>query len=993
MRVLRVVCLLIILPARVAAQQDLTRYVDPFIGTGGHGHTFPGATMPFGMVQLSPDTRLTGWDGCSGYHYSDSLIYGFSHTHLSGTGISDYGDVLVMPTVGEIFLNATPDANRKGYAATFSHQNETARPGYYAVKLDNNISVELTSTLRAGLHRYTYPSTEQANIIFDLTHRDQVLESYLRFTSRKTFVGWRISRAWAKDQVVYFAGEFSQPVSAWGISIDDHVQQNLQEAHGPNLKAYVTFEPGSPPILVKIAISAVSTGGAQRNLNAEVPDWNFDRVKADADRAWNKELNKIQAAGGTEAQLKTFYTALYHTMLAPNLFMDVDGRYRGRDFAPHQAKGFENYTVFSLWDTFRAAHPLYTIIDQKRTRDFIQTFLAQYQQGGRLPVWELAANETDTMIGYHAVSVIADAAAKGINGFDLNLAFEAMKHSAELSHYGLGAYNRQGYIELEDEKESVSKTLEYAYDDWCIAQVAQKLGRTDDYERYLRRAQFYRNMFDRDSGFMRPRSNGGWLARFDPREVSFNFTEANSWQYTFFAPQDISGLIALMGGKEKFAHRLDELFTTESKTTGREQADITGLIGQYAHGNEPSHHVAYLYDYVEAPSETQYRVRQIMDKFYTPQPDGLIGNEDCGQMSAWYVLSAAGFYPVTPGSPVYAIGTPLFPEIRFRLENGKEFVIKANGVSDKNIYIQSATLNGRRRAIPFLGHRDLMAGGQLVFEMGPRASQWGRSPYDAPISKISDNYFVPTPVIRTSGKTFKDRLEVSLVTAPPSLRVFDGPVDGSVLMGNKLEIHYTTDGSEPNHGSTLFTEPFFIDRTTTVKARAYDAMGSSLVATGTFHKISQNWTIKLLSKYNRQYTAGGDGGLIDGVRGTTNFGDGAWQGYQGQDLVAVVDLGKTQNVSKLGVGFLQNVESWIWMPRSVDFEISTDGVNFVRALSLTNDISDKDYGAIVKDLVGTISPQSARYIRVTAHTYGKIPAWHPGAGDEAFIFADEIIIE
>jgi predicted alpha-1,2-mannosidase len=990
MKILRVLSLLLLMSWSIAAQQDLTRYVDPFIGTGGHGHTFPGATMPFGMVQLSPDTRLTGWDGCSGYHYSDSLIYGFSHTHLSGTGISDYGDVLLMPTVGDVALTNTR------YAAGFSHSNEYARAGYYSVKLDNGVLVELTATLRAGFHRYTYPANAQGNIILDLTHRDRVLDSYFRITGGRNFVGWRRSQAWAKDQIVYFAGELSRPFDGWGIAKDDGAAQPIQEATGPNVKAFFSFEPGGPPVLVKIGISAVSIAGARKNLATEIPNWDYSKVREDADRAWQKELNKIQVTGGDEGQLKTFYTALYHTMLAPNLFMDVDGQYRGRDFQTHPAKGFENYTVFSLWDTFRAAHPLYTIIDQKRTRDFINTFLAQYQQGGRLPVWELAANETDTMIGYHAVSVIADAAAKGIDGFDLKLAFEAMKHSAELNQKGLLAYTRQGYLELEDEKESVSKTLEYAYDDWCIAQVAQMLGRTDDYERYLRRAKFYQNMFDRESGFMRARSNGGWLARFDPREVSFNFTEANSWQYTFFAPQDISGLVELMGGKQEFARKLDELFTTESKTTGREQADITGLIGQYAHGNEPSHHVAYLYDYIFEPAETQYRVRQIMDKFYTPQPDGLIGNEDCGQMSAWYVLSAAGFYPVTPGSKVYAIGTPLFPEIRFQLENGKQFVIKANGVSDKNFYIQSATLNGRPRRIPFLGQPDLMAGGELVFEMGPRSSRWGDNfGNDAPISKIPDTDFDPTPTIKTSARTFKDRLEVSMEAAR-----------------SNLQIHYTTDGSEPERKSKLFTKPFFINRTTTIKARAFSvpggglidaqadpreifhqAFGNSLVASGTFHKISRNWTIKLLSKYNRQYTAGGDGGLIDGVRGSANFGDGAWQGYQPQDLIAVVDLGKTRQVSKLGAGFLQNVESWIWMPRSVDFEISIDGVRFVHALSLTHDISDKDYGAIIKDLVGAIRPQRVRYVKVIAHNYGKIPAWHPGAGDDAFIFVDEIIIE
>jgi len=955
------------------AQQDLTRYVDPLVGTGGHGHTYPGATMPFGMVQLSPDTRLTGWDGCSGYHYSDHVIYGFSHTHLSGTGISDYGDVLLMPTLGEASLR------NRDYAASFNHQNETAQPGYYKIGLDNGIVVELTATARAGFHRYTVPAqANERNVILDLTHRDRVLDSYLRVVDNTHIEGYRRSSSWAKDQIIYFVAEFSQPFDRHGIATNDESPKGLKEAQGTNVKAFFRFSAtAAATVLVKVGISAVSIEGARKNLAAEIPDWDFGKVKADAARAWNNELKRIQVGGGTEAQLKTFYTALYHALLAPNLFMDVDGQYRGRDFNIHTAKGFENYTVFSLWDTFRAAHPLYAIIDQKRTADFINTFLAQYQQGGRLPVWELAANETDTMIGYHAVPVIADAAAKGITGFDLNLAFEAMKHSAELNQSGLKAYANHGFIEMEEEKESVSKTLEYAYDDWCIAQVAHMLGRSDDYDRYLQRAQFYKNVFDANTGFMRPRTNGGWLSPFDPREVSFNFTEANSWQYSFFVPQDISGLISLMGGKEKFARRLDELFTTESKTTGREQADITGLIGQYAHGNEPSHHMSYLYDYANQPWKTQARVREIMDNFYTPQPDGLIGNEDCGQMSAWFVLSAAGFYPVTPGSNIYAIGTPLFPETRFHLESGKQFVIKADGVSAKNIYIQSATLNGKPYHKSFLTNRDLMTGGELVFKMGPNPNRgWGSGAGEEPVSHISEFPIIRTPVIKAMAKTFKDRLEVG----------FESDRSNS-------KIHYTTDGSEPNRNSTLFTRPFFIDHTVTVKALALNADGSSLVTTGTFQKIPHNWTIKLISKYNRQYTGGGDLALIDGIRGKTNFSDGAWQGYQGQDLVAVVDLGTTQNVSKLGAGFLQEIGSWIWMPRKVDFELSTDGTNFTQVLSLTNEVPDNDYHITVKDLVGSLRPQPARYMKITAHNYGKIPAWHAGAGGDAWIFADEIIIE
>src|SRR4029079_5079651 len=473
---------------------------------------------------------------------------------------------------------------------------------------------------------------------------------------------------------------------------------------------------------------------------------------------------------------------------------------------------FSNYTVFSLWDTFRAAHPVYNIIDQKRTRDFIRTFLVQYEQGGRLPVWELAANETDTMIGYHAVSVIADAAAKGIDGFDLNEAFEAMKHSAELrQHGGLGAYIEPSFISMEDARESVSKVLEYAYDDWCIAEVARMLGKTADYERYSARAQSYKNVFDSASGFMRPRSHGDWLEPFDPREVTFGFTEANSWQYTFFAPQDVSGLIALMNGREQFARKLDELFSTDSRTTGRKQADITGLIGQYAHGNEPSHHMAYLYDYVGQPWKTQARVRQIVDKLYSARPDGLIGNEDCGQMSAWYVLSTAGFYPVTPGAPIYAIGTPLFPELRFQLENGKSFTIKANRVSSLNFYIQSAKLNGKDYRKSFLQHKDLAAGGELIFEMGDKPNmKWGTGPGDAPVSEIPIQKIVAVPAVKTSNKTFVEHLEVA----------FQPPDQG-------VGVYFTTDGSDPDTKSKRFTRSFFIDSTTTIKAKAINRNGEA----------------------------------------------------------------------------------------------------------------------------------------------------------------------
>ena len=942
------VLLLFLFSVPAAAQRDLTRYVNPFIGTAGHGHTFPGAIVPYGMVQLSPDTRLTGWDGCSGYHYSDSRIYGFSHTHLSGTGISDYGDILLTPMVG------------RHYSGHFQHQNETATPGYYSVKLDeDDILVELTTTARAGMHRYTFPRTNNATIVLDLAHRDKVLDSGLRVLGVNMVVGWRRSSSWAKDQVVYFALEFSQPFTAY-------------EANEAERKTYFQFDTRTgAPVLVKVGISAVDIDGALQNLRAEIPHWDFDKIRADAKTTWNAELNRITVSGGTAAQLTNFYTSLYHVMTVPNLFMDVDRRYRGRDFKVHVADGFSNYTVFSLWDTFRAAHPLYTIIDRNRTRDFIKTFLAQYEQGGRLPVWELAANETDTMIGYHAVSVIADAIAKGIiTGYDLNTAFEAMKHSAELRQQrGLAAYIDQGFIGTEDDRESVSKVLEYAYDDWCIAQVAKKLGWTADYERYMARAQSYKNVFDYSSGFMRPRSNGNWVDPFDPREVTFAFTEANSWQYTFFAPQDISGLLALMGGREQFARKLDQLFTTDSRTTGREQADITGLIGQYAHGNEPSHHMAYLYDYVGQPWKTQMRVRQIMDQFYKPEPDGLIGNEDCGQMSAWYVLSAAGFYPVTPGSTVYAIGSPLFPEVRFDLGYGKSFVVQAVNASERNVYIQSARLNGRPYKKSFLFHDDLIAGGELVFVMGPRPNaRWGVGRGNEPVSRITAPEIVPVPLIKAAGQTFRGQTRIEIAS----------------LDGKPVELFYTTDGSEPSAKSQRFTEPFFIAADATVKALAIAADGRrSQVVTAKYHRIPHDWKITYESRYSSQYTGGGDFGLIDGIRGTANWSGGGWQGFQSKDLVAVIDLGSAQEISKVGAGFLQDIGSWIYMPARVEIELSIDGRSFSPAISIANDVSDQQDGVVIRDFVKSIPAQKARYVRIRA----------VNVRAEKWIFVDEIILK
>jgi predicted alpha-1,2-mannosidase len=972
-----------------AQPNNYAQYVNPFIGTGGHGHTFPGATLPFGFVQLSPDTRVDNWDGSAGYHYSDSTIYGFSHTHLSGTGIPDYCDVLLMPTVGEPELFAKEgDKDVNGFASKFSHFNEFAEPGYYGVKLtDDNILAELTATKRVGFHRYTFPDSAKANVILDLKWRDEVMDSDLKVVEGNRLEGFRRSKSWAKDQVVYFVIEFSKPFPK-----RVNIQKTRRSIKGGadtivDIKASFGFK-SKAPVLVKVAISPVSVEGARKNLEAEIPGWDFDKVRADAKAAWNKELSKIEVSGGTSAQMTNFYTALYHTMIAPNIFQDVDGKYLGLDKKIHAAAPDSNYTVFSLWDTFRAAHPLYTIIDEKRTVDFINTFLRQYEQGGRLPVWELAGNETDTMIGYHAVSVIADAMAKDIKGFDYEKAYKAAKHSAELDHFGLEAYKKRGYISMEDEPESVSKTLEYAYNDFCIAQMAKILERRQpagenrqhrisslqkDFTIFTNRAKFYKNLFDKKTGFMRPKQNGNWLSPFKPNEVSFHFTEGNSWVYSFFVPHDVSGLIDAFGGRQNFVNTLDELFTTKDELTGREQPDITGLIGQYAHGNEPSHHITYLYNYAGEPWKTQKLVRQILDEFYKPEPDGLIGNEDCGQMSAWYILSALGFYPVSPGIPNYDFGTPIFKEAKINLENGKNLIIKAANASPKNIYVKSVNLNGQPLKQTFFEHSDLVNGGTLEFEMSETpVKDWFTS---FSVAQIESN-FSPVPTIEAS-RTFTDKTEVKISAAEADSKVY-----------------YTLDGSAPDETSKLYKLPFTIDATSIVKAIAVNAAAEkSLTVDSKLIKLPHDWTVKILSKYNRQYTGGGDYGLIDGIRGTTNFASGEWQGYQDQDFVAVIDLKQETEIKRLGGSFLQDARPWIWMPTRIEFEVSSNGDNFRKVAEIETDVAVDDMRQTIKEYVKQIVPIKARLVRVKAYNLGKIPAWHPGAGFNAFIFVDEILID
>lgn len=961
-------------------EKQPVNYVNPFIGTDFHGHTYPGATVPFGMVQLSPDTRLSGWDGCSGYHYSDNVIYGFSHTHLSGTGASDYGDVLIAPVTGKPVFDNTQ------YSSSFQKKSETAKPGYYSVYLDKyKVKVELTATSRVGFHRYTYKKPKKAALVIDLAHRDKVIESWIKVVGKDEIHGFRRSSRWAKDQYVYFVMKFSQPIEIGPNFVDDDslltVSNNEEgeiKAEGTKLKAWIQF-PKLPngQLLVKVGLSAVSEEGALKNLEAEVPGWDFDGVVQQAHEQWNRELSKVEVSGGTPEQLTTFYTAMYHAMVVPNIFDDVDGYYRGMDNQIHHADGFTPYTVFSLWDTYRAWHPLMTIIDTKRTGDYINTFLSDYKFGGRLPVWELAANETECMIGYHAVPVIIDAWKKAIRNFDSNFALKAMEHSAKLNHFGLKAFKQYNFIPGDMEHESVSKTLEYAYDDWCIAQFAKDLGDSSAYVEFIKRAQAYKNLFDPNTHFMRPRINGGWKIDFNPAEVDQNFTEANSWQYSFYVPQDITGLMKLHGSKENFAKKLDDLFSTSSQLSGKNQVDITGLIGQYAHGNEPSHHMAYLYCYAGQPWKTQQLVRKIMSEMYSSKPDGLCGNEDCGQMSAWYILSAAGFYPVCPGSTQYVIGSPLFSKISFNLENGKTFSVIAENNTPDNVYVNSAFLNGQPITRSWIDYSEIMAGGDLKLVMSntPNTS-WGSADTDVPSTSIIGNTIAVAPAFSTSIKTFTDSLQLTISSIQPEAMIF----------------YATFDADKPQTTPKWIQgRKVLLTDSKTVKAYAVLPDGTtSAIIEGTFIKIKNVSNVEIKSHYSSLYTGGGKLALVDGVRGTTNFRIGGWQGYQGQDFEAVVDLGSERNLSYLGAEFLQDVGPWIMMPKYVSFAVSSDNLDFVNVGEVKNDIPDTEENPTIKEF-GVNVKTKARYVKVFAKSYGKLPAEHLSAGEPSWLFIDEII--
>lgn len=724
---------------------DLARWVDPFIGTGFHGHVFLGANLPFGAVQLGPVNRSEGWDWCSGYHYSDSTIIGFSHTHLSGTGIGDLGDILLMPFTGDVPLwKGEPNDYATGYLSKFSHEEEIAEPGYYAVTLDRyHIRAELTTSNRVGFHQYQFPVDEPKSLLIDLKEGigwDQVTGSLLRVVGDSSLEGYRYSTGWAKDQKIYFRAQFSEPIQ--GIEIfEDSVKKEGREVQGKNIRAKLRFGGNARLLQVKLGISPVSMANAATNILAEIPHWDFRQTRLQAREAWNTELNRIKVESPDSSRLRNFYTALYHTMIAPSVFGDVNGDYRGADAANYNSGQFTNHTIFSLWDTYRAANPLYTLVQPHRVNDFVNSLLAIYQQQGRLPVWHLVGNETNTMPGNSSIQVIADAYLKGFRGYDTSLAWEAVKQTAMQDARGLKWVKEQGFIPADSMIESTAMALEYAIADAAIAKMAWQMGKKEEHQYFSERAQHYHWYFDRQSRFMRGRvSKTEWRSPFSPfeaRHMRDDFCEGNAWQYTWLVPQHVEGLINLLGGDEKFIAKLDSLFTVEGDIGQEASADITGLIGQYAHGNEPSHHIAYLYNYAGAPWKAAEKLRYIVDSMYKDTPDGLCGNEDAGQMSAWYILSAMGLYQVDPAGGIFVIGSPVLNKTTLSLPAGKEFVLRAVNNSGSNIYVQKAELNGKPYNKSYLHYSDIMQGGELVLYMGARPSgTWGIEHGHRPYSSL-----------------------------------------------------------------------------------------------------------------------------------------------------------------------------------------------------------------------------------------------------------------
>lgn len=943
------------------------KYVDPFIGTGGHGHTFPGPVLPFGMMQVGPDTRQGNWDACGGYYYEDSIIYGFSHTHLSGVGVEDYADLLLVPQQGKLKLDPLYKS-KNGFGSSFKHSNEAAEPGFYSVKLDNGILVKLTATERCAIHSYTFAKNVKGKkyILIDLAYRDKVLDFSATKINATTIEGKRISAAWANQQHFYFHLETSIEFTNAKLKVNSKTGRKVM---------VLEFPSSTEEVLVRVGISGTDEKGAKTNFDAEIKNKSFNEVLVDATKKWSQELSKIKVYTTDKKVLTNYYTALYHTAIHPSLWSDVDGRYRSFNNTIEQST-VPQYTVFSLWDTYRATHPLYTITNPQLIPTFSNTFLNQQKITGRMPMWPLANNETFCMIGYHSGSVILDALTKGIDLDNQEELLAALVASAKYNELGKPEYGMFGFISAGNEAESVSKTLEYAYDDWCIARLAESLGKNEIQKEFELRACSWMNLLNPESRFFQARKQGVWLKNFVPNEINQHFTEANAWQYSLAVPHAMKNLIDLKGGKKSFETFLDSLFRSSSKMTGREQSDVTGLIGQYAHGNEPSHHMAYLYNYSGTPWKTQEVLDEIMHNYYQPTPDGLSGNEDCGQMSAWYVFSALGFYPVCPGVPTYALGRPLISSAEINL-NGKQFLVHIRNNSDENKYIQTIKWNNLDYSKLYISHEMIQNGGLLEIVMGSKPNE-NLTRYETDVTEINTSSFVSVPYFETKSEVFSGQASISIQQLPTETGT----------------IYYSFDGNkfEPYDGKNILLNESKVLFAKVVREQNGVRLESKTVSNA-FKKYEKNKTVSLDCLWENHYPGSGMQNLVDEQRGGSDFRNIEWQGFQCEFVSGVVEFTELKTIQKVSLSALQDVRSWIYIPTELEIEYSLDGKTYKKFGSVKSDKDPKRYASCIAELTVEGVPTEVKYIRFKAKNLGTNPDWHLSPGGKTWIFLDELIIE
>lgn len=970
-----------------SAEKLLLQKVDPMIGTDGIGHTFPGATTPFGLVQLSPSTDFKGWNWCSGYHYSDTVLKGFAHTHVSGAGLAGLGDILMMPTSGDVqLLPGSDDDPDSGYRSRFSHERESASPGYYQVLLDDyNIDVELTASARVGFHRYRFNDGGRGNVIFDPTHNimESVTASKLEIVSDQVVRGFKQSSGEGGDRTVYFYAHCSKPFVASDISTENSLSAGSV--------SFDTYKGES--IEIKVGISHVSAEGAEANYKMEASKISFDEALDCAKDLWIDKLSKIEFKGYSESQNRVFYTALYHSFISPNLISDVTGEYKVEGVKYHSDE--LQYSTFSTWDTYRALNPLFSIIEHRSTADFVNSLVKRHSlHKVELPVWELVGHDNICMIGYNAVAPMAEAVLKNIDGIDNQSVLDAVvaasndltKHSPNYDVNGMEEYLLLNYVPG-DINCSVSKTVEQNYYDWSIAKVAEKLGDSDLAAQYYRRSLGYRKLYNPETQYLSPKfRTGKWrgMSSSSWNDYVGNYVSGNIWGYSAYVPHDTEGWIKLLGGEDRLAEWLDKVIADTTKIGGDQHLDISGFIGKYGHGDEPSQHIPYLYNFAKQPWKTQYLVRQVMDQLYSDSPDGLINNEDLGQMSAWYIFSSLGFYPVNPSSGDYIIGSPLVDRATINLENGKTFKIRTENNSSSNRYIQSVKFNGTAYPYSYITHDMIMEGGDLLVVMGSKPNKsWGSdsnyTPRSLTTSEGEDSVIPFTPYDQISGYTFEQSHEVDLN-----------------CLTNDAVIYYTLDGTVPSEKSSVYRSPILLDKSTLVKAVAItEEKNKSFIFEQNYYKakkIDLDINSVKFSEYPHSFGETDGSMLFDGEVGSLHFGDGKWSGWKKDTVTISIDLGEELSISGVNLGYLNHNKVWIFQPKSITVIIPQEGEDYISSKDILlsksmegSRLNRREYFSF-KDIV-------SRYVTVQVICHNKIPSWHAAAGEKPLLFLDELMIE